>query len=116
MLQSGKAYEEHKIQAQAQLWICEREFNYLLAYNPGLPPALYRVERDEPFIRALSSAVEAFSTAMETQFALCVSRGWVTAKREPQPDYSQRATMEALKQSLIERARQGHGVITEEFL
>ncbi len=115
LLQSGKAYEEHKIQAQAQLWICEREFNYLLAYNPALPPALYRVERDDKFIAQLASAVTAFSEVLESQFALCVSRGWVTAKPQPQPDHSQRAMMDALKQSLVDVAK-GRGVITEEFL
>ncbi len=128
LMQSGSAYDAYRVQTQGQLWIAEREWNDLLSYHPEMPPALIRVERDEKFIAQLSAAVSAFVEVLESQFALCVQRGWVTAPRAPQPDYSQRATMDALKQSLIEhensrrrarrlhRARQGHGVITEDFL
>ena len=77
LLKSGSAYEKHKIQAQGQLWVAEREWNDLLAYNPGLPPALYRVDRDEEFIALLESAVGAFSGMLEDLFLDCVQRGWV---------------------------------------
>ncbi len=60
--------------------------------------------------------IRLIAAAPESQFALCVSRGWVTAKSQPEPDHSQRAIMDAMKQSLVEAARKGHGVITEEFL
>ncbi len=116
LMQSGSAYDAYRVQTQGQLWIAEREWNDLLSYHPEMPPALIRVERDEAFILKLAQVITLFAEILEQQFAVCIQRGWVQARRESQPDYSQRATMEALKASLIERARQGHGVITEDFL
>jgi hypothetical protein len=102
LLKSGAAYEEHRIQTQGQLWVAEREWNDLLAYNPLLPPALYRAHRDEAFIALLSSAVEAFSTALETQYQLLIANGFVK-----QPKERSAPTMtEILRQSLIERNRE----------
>ncbi len=105
LLHDGSVYDYCKIQALGQLWITERSWIDIMSYCPGLPPALIRIQRDDKFITQLSAAVTAFAEVLESQFALCVERGWVTAKREPQPDYSQRATMDALKQSLIEVGR-----------
>lgn len=51
----------YRTQVQGQLWICEREWNDTLSFNPVLPPALVRQHRDEEFIKALSAAVEQFS-------------------------------------------------------
>lgn len=88
LLQSGAAYEEYKIQAQSQIWVAEREWNDLMAYNPLLPPAIYRANRDEAFIKPLSAAVQAFVEILEQQWELCVARGWTTqpkVEREKTP-------------------------------
>jgi len=65
-------------QVQGQLWITERKWADILSYHPELPPALIRVERDEPFIKTLSELVTAFSEELEKQFLILVERGWVT--------------------------------------
>lgn len=85
LLQSGSAYKEHRIQAQAQLWIAEREWNDLLAYNPLLPPALYRVERDESFIETIAAEVNAFSQRLEALHQFMIDQGWTTSRKKPEP-------------------------------
>lgn len=48
----------YKAQVQGQLWICERNYCDTLSYNPEMPAALVRQQRDEKFIAALAAAVE----------------------------------------------------------
>lgn len=50
----------YRAQIQGQLWICEREWIDTLSFNPLLPPALVRQERDEEFITALAETVGQF--------------------------------------------------------
>ncbi len=52
---------EHKAQCQGALWVAEREWIDLLIYWPKLPPFIKRAFRDEPYIRELSAAVDAFN-------------------------------------------------------
>ena len=47
-------------QVQGQLWITGRKWCDCLSYNPELPPALLRVERDEEYIEKLSDAMDEF--------------------------------------------------------
>jgi len=47
-------------QVQGNLWISQREWWDVLAYNPAMPHRLTRVYRDEPYIADLASAVDAF--------------------------------------------------------
>src|SRR5439155_7834647 len=77
LLEEGTAYDEYKIQCQGQLWVSGRKWVDLLAWHPELPPALHRIERDESFIPLLSSAVDAFSKVLESQWLLCQTRGWM---------------------------------------
>lgn len=97
LLKSGTAYEEYKIQAQAQLWVCEREYNDLMAYNPGLPPAIYRAYRDDGFITSMAAAVTAFSDQLEEQFELCKYRGWVQT-----PPVREKSPSDLMKEALLE--------------
>jgi hypothetical protein len=52
--------DAYKTQIQGGLWVAEREWTDFLSYNPEMPQALVRVERDEVFISALAEAVGAF--------------------------------------------------------
>jgi len=101
LLQSGGAYQEYRIQVQGQLWIAEKEWCDILSWHPELPPALYRIERDEEFIEKLASAVEAFSGVLEEQFKECVARGWVTTPEPPPPP----TAIEAMRAALIDVER-----------
>lgn len=47
-------------QVQGNLWISEREWWDVLAYNPAMPHRLDRVYRDEAYIADLAAAVDAF--------------------------------------------------------
>ncbi len=100
LLKSGAAYEEHRIQTQGQLLVAEREFNWLLAYNPGLPPALYRAEREEGFLKLLKTALERFSEVLEANYQLLVERGIGRPTGKAPPSLT-----DLLKQSLIELNR-----------
>lgn len=99
LLQAGSAYEEHKIQTQAQLWITDRKWNDLLAYNPSLPPALYRVGRDEEYINKLAIAVTAFSRTLEAYSEDLLKRGWMK-QPERYPATSQQDLIQAMRESL----------------
>lgn len=78
LLQDGSAYAEHRIQAQGQLWIAEdREYNDLLCYCPGLPHAIHRIYREEPFLKALEKEMALFVEELERLWQICLSKGWV---------------------------------------
>lgn len=55
---------EHKAQVQGQLWVCEREWCDFCAYWPKLPLFAKRVYRDEPYIKRLAEAVDAFNAEL----------------------------------------------------
>lgn len=56
----GEADEKHRCQVQMSMWVTEREYWDRVSYNPDLPSALIRFNRDEKFIAALSDAVDQF--------------------------------------------------------
>jgi hypothetical protein len=50
----------YRCQAQGQLWIAEREWIDVESHNPELGTIIFRVERDDQFIKALAAAVRQF--------------------------------------------------------
>jgi hypothetical protein len=48
-----------------------------MSYNPEMPPALIRVERDEEYIKTLSVAVTEFSGALERKALELREKGWI---------------------------------------
>lgn len=61
----GTLPPEHKAQVQGNIWLCERKFWDFCSYCPKLPLFVVRVERDEEYIAALSSAVDQFNTELQ---------------------------------------------------
>ena len=61
-----------------------------------MPPALMRIERDEPFIRTLDVALQAFCEQLETLFVQCVENGWVKPKQKPEPQREKREPLPPL--------------------
>lgn len=61
----GELSEEYRCQVQGGLWVTGRRWWDLLSYNPLLPSALVRIERDEEFIAALESAVGEFCERLD---------------------------------------------------
>lgn len=57
---AGQLPAEHKAQCQGQLWISGREWLDFVSYWPGLAPFVVRVERDEPYISSIRSAIDDF--------------------------------------------------------
>ena len=103
LMKVGSAYEDYKVQAQAQLWICEREWVDFLSYHPDLPWSLVRVERDDRFIGLLSKAVRTFSDELELLSIQAKERGWFRLDSVRQPQESEQDRMvRAMKESLIE--------------
>ncbi len=70
LLGSGSPYEKHKVQMQGQLWISQRQWNDSMSFDPDLPPALMRIERDEDFIRIVAELVTSFSLELERQYRI----------------------------------------------
>jgi hypothetical protein len=73
----------YRCQVQGCLWLCERDWWDTISYNPDMPPALVRVVRDEPFIKALAGAVDAFLDMMDGMKARLVQRGHFPELAEP---------------------------------
>jgi len=68
---------EYYPQIQGQLWVSGRAWVDVLSFHPELPPALIRVERDEPYIAQLAAAVTTFSDYLERTAAELEERGWI---------------------------------------
>lgn len=56
-----RAPPEHKAQCQGQVWVAEREWIDLAVFWPRLPLVRFRAYRDEPYIKAMSLAVDQFN-------------------------------------------------------
>ncbi len=102
LMHEGSAYEEYKIQAQGQLWICERDFVDFLSYHPDLPWSLVRIERDEEFIKKQSAAVEQFSNELEALAAEAKERGWfrIDSKEQEPAKTTTQIMREVLRESI----------------
>lgn len=55
---------EHKAQCQGGLWVAEREWIDIGVYWRGLPLFVKRATRDEPYIRDMAAAVDAFNAEL----------------------------------------------------
>lgn len=61
--------QEYKPQVQGQMWITGRAKCVTLSYCPGFPPAVLEADRDEDYIKLLSTEVELFSRDLERLWA-----------------------------------------------
>lgn len=77
LLNADGAGDDYRVQAMGQLWITGRQFVDIMSYNPGMPEALVRFERDEVFIGMLASAVTEFSEKLEAYTAKFREMGWI---------------------------------------
>lgn len=103
LIEEGSAYDEYRVQSQAQLWICEREWVDFLSYHPDLPWSLIRVKRDEEFISKLAVAVQAFSDELEALSLSAKERGWFRRDSIREPKTSAKDELiRAMKESLLE--------------
>lgn len=82
LILKGEVPSEHKAQIQGTLWITGRKWWDFMAYWPGIPPFIKRVERDEAYIAELATAVDRFNTdldAVVAQMRARVEPGFVAA-------------------------------------
>lgn len=66
VLEAGKLPPEHVAQCQGALWVAEREWIDFVSYWPKMPLFVKRAYRDEPYIKALSEAVDVFNDELAT--------------------------------------------------
>jgi hypothetical protein len=83
MLSQDGAGDEYRVQAMGQLWITGRQWVDIMSYNPGMPEALVRFNRDKVFIGMLASAVTEFSEKLEAHTARFRELGWI---KDPEPE------------------------------
>lgn len=83
LLNADGAGDEYRVQAMGQLWITGRQWVDIMSYNPGMPEALVRFERDEVFIGMLATAVSEFSAKLDAHTARFLENGWI---KDPLPD------------------------------
>ena len=84
-LLDGAAEDDHRCQAQGQLWVTGRAWLDLVVYSPVLPSLIVRVERDEEFIAKLAQAVGQFCDWLEHGRRELARRG-VVGKVEAPPE------------------------------
>jgi hypothetical protein len=86
LLAAAGASTEYKVQLQAQLWVCEKKAVNIISFYPGMPNAVFRVDRDEKFIDQLSRGVRTFSDVLEETAAMFAERGWIKPPAEDEQD------------------------------
>ena len=76
-LLTGEAPRDHAAQVQGQLWGTGRAWCDLLIYAPEaeIAPQVFRVERDDEFIGALSEIVPEFADSVDAAETLAIDRG-----------------------------------------
>lgn len=65
---------DYVMQAQGCMLVTERQWWDIMSYNPDMPPALYRVERDEECMEALRVALEKLAETLLTARADLLDR------------------------------------------
>lgn len=83
LLKAGSPYEEYRVQVQAQLWIAERDWCDVVSYNPEMPMALMRIERDDEFISKLAPLVKEFSEKLEALSVELMKVDWIKPDWKP---------------------------------
>jgi hypothetical protein len=82
------ASKEYIVQLMGQCWLCEKDEVEIISFFPGMPNALFRIQRDESFIKELSAHVREFSARLEEMSADFVRRGWMKPRLSMQEMYS----------------------------
>lgn len=77
LLASMGAGKEYRVQLQAELWVCEKEWVDIISYCDGFPDATFRAVRDEAFIEKMAAAVTAFSETLELATEQFKQKGWL---------------------------------------
>jgi hypothetical protein len=67
---------DYKCQFQGQMAVAELAFVDFYSFHPLLPPALFRIERDEPFIRKMSAALIEFLAIRDEMLAKARASGF----------------------------------------
>lgn len=74
--------ETYRVQLQGQLFVCEREWVDIISYYPGMPEAVARVERDEPFIEKLKALLYEAVEQVEERMEQLKARGYEPKQEE----------------------------------
>jgi hypothetical protein len=81
-LRGGGVPEEYRLQIQGSLYVTGRKWWDTVSYNPAMPSALVRVERDEECIAAIAKALDVFCGELARGQAELLALGCVPAKRK----------------------------------
>lgn len=73
---------DHKVQLQGQLAVGEFAVCNFFSYHPQLPPAVYRVERDEPFITKMRAALAEFLDMRDDMLVRAKRSGFFNSRSE----------------------------------
>lgn len=81
MMATGASLE-YKCQIQGQIWLCEFHSVDIVSFHPGMPDAVFTVNRDELFIKELAEHVRSFSRQLEERTEDFKARGWIKPPEE----------------------------------
>lgn len=69
--------DKYRAQVQGQLFISKFDCVHFWSYHPDCPPAYYKIDKDEPFMRVLDTLLDQFCEQLEENYqkALAIG-GW----------------------------------------
>lgn len=66
----GGAYDDHKSQIQGNIWICETDHWDIMSYHPEIKEAIYRVHRDDAYLKLLAEQIAIFTDNVHRKLAI----------------------------------------------
>lgn len=92
--------EDYHVQVQGQLFVTEREWADIVAYYPGLPSAVTRVNRDDKFIALMKAQLYQFVELLDMRREKLITLGYI---KDPAPE-----SLEPMAFGLTEDDYAGH--------
>lgn len=83
--------DDYRVQVQGQLFVTERDWCDIVAYYPGLPSAITRVNRDETFIALMKAQLYQFVEMFDARLGKLRSLGYVRERAETKGEQEIRA-------------------------
>lgn len=75
---------DYKCQFQGQMAVAELAYVDFYSFHPRMPPALYRIERDEPYIAKMSAALREFLAMRDEMLARAMASGFFAEANDNQ--------------------------------
>lgn len=108
-LLTGSLEDKYFPQLQGELYVSGRKWIDVISYNPEMPLAVIRVQRDEVYLAKLAKSLDEFVNLLAIKKAECIARFGPFPEPEPEPDYSRDFISEDDVEAIIAANRGAEG-------